>query len=468
MTGTSDISPDAAGAALRAFNDVEVSHRLFELGWDGVQIWSLMRLRCFLRILTDIGVFSYQVASQPALPGVRPSLIDRNPLLGLGRSPVMVFRWGRGTRRGGARFDLYTDPLSPALKQAGAQLIDLSPDAVSGDLPLDDRTARAEPLTLTWGRVAGRIWKKPAGVPEEVARRLAEAESDFARLFPGRLSLVPDALAAKAEYDRQRRLWAPVFALRRPRLVIMGTQSYGFEGLIAAAKGVGATVAELQHGLVYDAHLAYHYPVPVRLDHVPDVFLTFGEWWRDRVNYPLGMQRRACGYRALEDALEKRSHRIPDRPRLAVLTGDQLFGDRVPPVLSDLRRANPDAEIAVRPHPTDPFPYARAIAEAGLRDAVVTDPRIESIHEFLAGCTAALGAASTAVAESTALGLPTVAFLAGMSTTMGPVVEAGDAIVCNDLAQLGNAVAAAPAPRPASPLFDRCGTAFESFLSEHA
>lgn len=459
--------PDAAGRGIRALERVEADHGLLTLEWDGVHVWSLVRLAVSQDILTALGVFDYTSTLQQRTPQ-RPLHLKRNPLLSTGRKPIMVFRYGRSMARRGRKLDPYTDPIAADLNAVRAHVVELSPDPVDDALPFASRTVCNEPLRLTWGRVAGRLWRRPATMPSELAARLTEAEAALRLQVPCPIKLVDRVASAKAEYDRQFRLWAPAFAISRPRLVLFGTQCYGYEGIVGAAKYWGATVAELQHGIVYDGHLSYHFPERVQVNHAPHLFLTFGRWWNDRFNYPLGLQTLATGYKLLDEALDEHGSEPAADGGLAVLSGDQLFDATLVSALQAVRSQMPGVPIDIRPHPTDGSPYKQLCAQYGVDDVRVSCPRSESVHEFLARSAMTLCAATTSSLESTAMGRPTVAYLRGMTTIMGPVLEAGGVTVCSNLDDLGRAVAEAPPPRPPVQLFDRAETAIAELLNSYA
>jgi len=87
-------------------------------------------------------------------------------------------------------------------------------------------------------------------------------------------------------------LYTMILLRINPRVVILQNASYGNRSyIIKWIKELGIKVAELQHGIVTEMHMAYNYGKiggsNIYLNYLPDYYLTFGEYWNARINIPI-------------------------------------------------------------------------------------------------------------------------------------------------------------------------------------
>lgn len=70
---------------------------------------------------------------------------------------------------------------------------------------------------------------------------------------------------------------------------IIVVNSYGNLGLIYAANQLNIDTIELQHGDIHQNHLGYHFPkIKInKLMSFPKKLILFGEFWRDKANFPI-------------------------------------------------------------------------------------------------------------------------------------------------------------------------------------
>lgn len=62
--------------------------------------------------------------------------------------------------------------------------------------------------------------------------------------------------------------------------------AYGKEELISAAHELGKQVTEFQHGLMNKYHFAYYFPEVKKIPYFPDNLALFGEYWKESVELP--------------------------------------------------------------------------------------------------------------------------------------------------------------------------------------
>lgn len=181
------------------------------------------------------------------------------------RHDVLVLRAPRQLRAGRPT-DPALDGLLPHL-EGRALVVDTFPDYYHLPRARPQRLPARHPAVLA--RVAQAL-QDELGVCGDAAALQA--------LVAQRLQAFEWALAA------YRRLLARV----KPRLVLL-VQNGMEKALFQAAHEAGIAVAEAQHGLIGHAHPGYSYPRSLRpgsLLTVPDLFLTFSDYWSRACHYP--------------------------------------------------------------------------------------------------------------------------------------------------------------------------------------
>lgn len=63
--------------------------------------------------------------------------------------------------------------------------------------------------------------------------------------------------------------------------------SYGKEDLIYVAKMKNIVVLEMQHGVISTYHMGYHFPYNINIPYVPNQIVVQGKYWIDSVAYPI-------------------------------------------------------------------------------------------------------------------------------------------------------------------------------------
>lgn len=91
-------------------------------------------------------------------------------------------------------------------------------------------------------------------------------------------------------YDYKK--YVELFKKRNPKIIFV-VVAYENQAIVKAAKDLGITVVELQHGTITDYHLGYSYPKRSRLNgdiaYFPDKILTFGNYWLNEDTCPISM-----------------------------------------------------------------------------------------------------------------------------------------------------------------------------------
>jgi hypothetical protein len=226
----------------------------------------------------------------------------------------------------------------------------------------------------------------------------------------------------------------------RPRLVVMQLASYGDRApMISAMHDRGILVAEPQHGWIGPYHVSYNFGSamwrPELKTTLPDVLLTFGEFWSSIVRTPSELV--AIGKPHLEQ--QAAAGLVPGAKKREVLVISSVFQrEELTRFTLQLRDALPPAwTVRFRPHPSE-----RTTVDA-LYAGLVDQSRIEfdrtpDVAEPLVSASAVFGLASTVLYEALAFGCDVFVIDSPLANLSSDVSTFGERI--SDAASLGRAV----------------------------
>lgn len=199
-----------------------------------------------------------------------------------------------------------------------------------------------------------------------------------------------------------RRLVGRVIAprLRRP-LALVNTASYmgGVAALTLALHEAGITVVELQHGVL---EVPYKFPASLLADVppavpavLPDLLLTFGDYWSAQVQAPYQVE--ALGYPYLQEMVQRLEAHHPANPQQVLVVSQPLVTEALVTLACNLADALPQYQFSFRPHP-------REVLSAPLRQKLAAAPNLRlresgSPYEMIAESGIVLGYSSMLLFE---------------------------------------------------------------------
>lgn len=275
------------------------------------------------------------------------------------------------------------------------------PPAFRSTLSMEAATARA--------RLWARGHKTPPATVAAIDRLLA--------FFAEKLDVQPPQIASirrrvlRGEAHRPHELaeLRRMVERVRPRLVIMDTASYTYNGeTVGVFKDSGAYVAEPQHGWIGPSHAAYNYgrvfEHPALRRALPDELLTFGEYWSDGVMFPA--RKTAIG----KPHLERLAAAAPRfRERQLLIISSRAEPGETDRFVDELRgELGTDWHVVFRPHPAErevvEERYPLITAHAG-----ISIDRAPDVYATLANTHTVIGVASTVLFEAVAFGCQVIA-----------------------------------------------------------
>jgi hypothetical protein len=277
----------------------------------------------------------------------------------------------------------------------------------------------APTLSRTWS-FDDTIVRTELAVRVAPHRTLAAATAHLARSITGHVdfAIEPDLMerAIRTTVARAQRASRIVTEFARvldrvdPAIIVMEGAAYGDRsGQIAEAKRRGILVAELQHGWIGAAHAAYNFGAAARdgrlLVTLPDVLLTFGEFWGEGISVPYGTV--PIGKPHLETA-QATTVPLRQRERRVLIASNVSHPEETAAFVLEVRDTLPAGwRVTFRPHPQERSDVAGRYPSLLVADGVDIDDESD-VYVSFARSRVVISGPSTVLYEALSLGCPVI------------------------------------------------------------
>jgi len=392
------------------FVDMEKELNLFHRRIGGVHFWERVRAPIFLYIFEKSA--SGDSRGNRAKPSMRDRImffgkaivdIRRNPFL-TGRKDIVFFSSQRRTRmEDGLWWEIYTDPVAARLKLSS---VTIEPGLLTAHrVPAKTKNLRYLDFVEFGGYVLQKLGFGRVELEKKDKELLATVEKEIRRRFGVLYDVRRRVKLTLVRRKTMLPLLKWIMKLIRPKLAVVVT-AYGKETIVEAAKSLGITVVELQHGVISPYHPGYSYPQGIKKKTFPDYLLVFGEYWRTCTRYPIPRSRvLPVGYPYLES--RKRKYEGLKRKRQVVVISQARLGREIAQFAAGLRKVAPDdLKIVYKLHPMEiqtwrhQYPW---LSSSGIH-VVGTEG---DLYQLFAESVAQVGVFSTALYEGLSFGLRT-------------------------------------------------------------
>lgn len=309
MLQQTTIGTSAGGYTLRDVLAVEDDRSIldFRCPETSLLIWPHLRIAFFRLILGDLlygGTFA-SISAGRTRPGKACATLARSALHNIrywiadrDRADICVVSAGVGNQWSG---DVWLNRLSDHFALCGPTSTLTLEDHFDWNWPFPRRNARVifhAPIQ-TCNALFGRLMVGPKHrrQAEDLIGLLADRARHHLdwRLGPQRERALVESFARKiASVPQQYRGYEALLRRIRPRLLMILCGCYGpLSALIMAARRMGILTAEYQHGSISAGHDGYNFAPAIRdsseyRQTLPDYFLSYGKWWHDQINAPVG------------------------------------------------------------------------------------------------------------------------------------------------------------------------------------
>lgn len=200
--------------------------------------------------------------------------------------------------------------------------------------------------------------------------------------------------------------YTELFKKREPKLVFV-VVAYENQAIVAAAKDLGITVVELQHGTITDYHLGYSYPKKTRLNgdikYFPDKILTFGDYWINDETCPIDAKNIIpIGFPYFESQ-SKDFINIPVNDNQVLFISQGVIGKYLSKVAFELASELKEHNIIYKLHPGEYATwrenYPKLVEATSFDNFKVIDNSETPLYKLFAESNYQVGAFSTAIYE---------------------------------------------------------------------
>lgn len=237
-------------------------------------------------------------------------------------------------------------------------------------------------------------------------------------------------------------LWGFLIRLLRPQCVFLGC-SYGKEALIATLKKNGIQVVEFQHGAISPYHYGYSFYADYAAKKTfPDYFLAFGDFWRQRINFPIDREHIVpVGFPYFEERIRYEASDQQGKKTILVLSQGRI-GKYLYEFCKELVESDKFKEyiIQFKLHPGEVDSWEERYPLKNERFQVIADAKKE-LYQLMEESNVVIGVYSTALYEAYCLNRPVyvLSSSAGIEN-VGPAIEEGLFVEISNSADLWNSL----------------------------
>lgn len=262
------------------FMKKEEELNLFSLYSRDIQIWKLIRVFVYKKILNDDQVDKYTTVKQ------FPDTIHRNSIPSFFKNKtkcnILVLENPRKIRHGSSFIDPYTDDVVNSLLQNNDPIRIIN-DGFDNNRYVNRADLEESTSSFYYDYILKAVLKCICS--RVFFEELVSFERDVYKSFGVSLSLNKMARNYLANFYLDYFKYSKIFSLSKPKILVL-VCSYGKEGIIQAARNNNIYVIERQHGYMGERHLAYSFNPKHNVRHFPDEIHFFGSYWQHTTHLP--------------------------------------------------------------------------------------------------------------------------------------------------------------------------------------
>ncbi|MGL5058023.1 MAG: hypothetical protein ACRC6A_11760 [Fusobacteriaceae bacterium] len=181
--------------------------------------------------------------------------------------------------------------------------------------------------------------------------------------------------------------------------------SYGKEPLIAAAQDLGIEVIEIQHGVMNQYHLGYHFPTNEKINYFPDKILMFGDYWYKNTSLPLPEEKiEIYGYPYMQLQIGKYRDTVKEKSDQVLFISQGTIGKQLTEKAVEFAKENPNFKTVIRLHPGEfsrwETEYKVLFENRNLKNLEISDNNNKNLYEYLCESKYLIGVYSTVIHEA--------------------------------------------------------------------
>ncbi len=233
----------------------------------------------------------------------------------------------------------------------------------------------------------------------------------------------------------------------RPKMIIFPVgYDIRIQFMTYAAHKRNIPVAELEHGMITDVHIAYNFPEDIRLQSFPDYIFSFGNYEKTAACWPISTDNvLPVGYPELEMSIKHlmgSQKKQSDKKKIVFISSEFRIMDDMVKKLSELLDPM-QFKVVYRLHPKETT-YSKSVIYPFFSDTAVSieEAPERSLHETLYEADWIVGMTSTALFESTLFDARIAIIDHPLSEGSKPLYESGRALLVNTIEELAERIKA--------------------------
>lgn len=400
----------SVGDICEIFFSLEEKYNLNYTEIQGCYAWQLIRMYLYYDITRRTQTFGAPQQQSLSLfdkfksfiPFFKNSILS-NPLTGKYTKDLLIFDHPRKIIYDGEYKDIYSDFLVGYLEE------DYSFEVLEAPYLNKHFTNKKNYIKYTDRiQLGSYIYKKFNKIEftQKEQNLISNLEKEFKTNFnlDIDLSLILKNHILNFKYDYNN--YVKLFEKRKPKMIFV-VVAYENQAIVKAAKDLGITVIELQHGTITDYHLGYSYPKKTRLNgeiaYFPDKILTFGEYWINSKTCPINKENIIpIGFSYFEQqSKDYLGINVVDNQILFISQG--VIGKYLSKLAFELANDCNDLNIIYKLHPGEygvwRQNYPELVEASSMENFKVIDNSKTPLYELFAKSNYQVGAFSTAIYE---------------------------------------------------------------------
>ena len=419
------------------FHSFETEEGLFDLYIDGVPVWERIRFKIHRKIEEQSGVGQPHTSiEQDTVDYIKGGLMllknsfIGNPYFCDDSDLLFVGHPRRKEEPDGYWWDIYSDPIHESCEFDYVHLE--FPRLLNHNQPARTDDLRYLDIIKYGSKLQRRLRIRTPEVPEESQQQLVDVQKAIRDRFGADIDFV--SLVHRELHVRNTRLWMYRRLLNRidPEVVVI-VVSYGKETFIEACQSKGIPVVELQHGVIHSDHLGYSYSGSRTKEMFPDYFLTWGEFWEDRVELPIPDNRVIpVGYPYLEQRRNQYTD-IASKDQILFISQGTIGEPLSKFAIEVDQHPDIDYNVMYKLHPGEYDRWREEYPWLVNADFEVIDGSQPPLYQLFAESSVQVGVGSTAIYEGLAFDLETYVYDCPGSEILEPVVAENSAEIVSSV-----------------------------------
>lgn len=393
--------------------DIEKKHGLLDVEINGVKIWQALRMQIFLEIGLKTGCYEVphtvkdSVADRIKAAGsFARSILFHNPFCGKGKIETLVFDHNRKINIGGEFIDVHTKYFIDELLERGESFEVYERPYMNRHYSKNDPYRRHLDIILILTTLYGILF--PSRIKAADRRFLARLQSEIGSAF--RIDIDLEKMFSKeiARFRIKYRLLKALMKKKGTREVYL-VVGYGEAPLIKAARDLGVTSIEFQHGIFSEYALGYHFPaVPKNsLEYFPDRIYIWDDFWKKMCDLPLTDERIVTyGFQHLIKTREEYRHLLKSEKQIIVIS-QGIAGPKMSDIILKNIEDLKDYTILYKLHPGEYHrwrQYESLVRLSEYDNVKVIDNNEIPLYRLLAESRYLIGLSSTVIFEALSFG----------------------------------------------------------------